>query len=210
MDILTLPTQPRPDLGKRATARLREKGLIPAIVYGHKQDPVAVALARDEFDSALRHHARLVELKHSSGTETALIKDVQHDHLGRSVLHVDFERVDRNERVEIEVPLELKGAPASAGGVLDQPLHVLSISCLAGDVPEAIKVNLTTLHLGEAIHVKELVLPTGVQALDDPDAVVVALKAPEVKVETPAAPTEEGSAEPEIVGRRVKTEEAAE
>src|SRR5256885_605773 len=123
MQTVTLPTQPRTDFGKRATARVRKQGLVPAILYGHKKDPVAVALPLDDVVSALRHHARLVALQLPGGEETALIKEVQHDHLGRAVLHMDFERVDKDEMVEVEVNLELKGvAPGSSAGILEQPL----------------------------------------------------------------------------------------
>ena len=213
MDIVALPTQPRTGLGKRHSAKLRKRGLIPAIVYGHKQDPVAVTLTNEDLDSVLRHHARLVELKHASGAETALIKEVQHDYLGKAVLHVDFERVDRDEKVEVEVAVELKGVIASGSqGVLDQPLHVLTVECTAAEVPESIKVIIGNLQVGQAIHVKDLVLPAGVRVLDEPDAIVVQLKTvlAEIEPETVAAAPVEGGAEPEIVGRRVKEEKEEE
>lgn len=212
MDIVKLKTQPRPTLGKHATSKVRRQGLIPAIIYGHKQDPVPVALAHDVLDSALRHHARLVELETAKGTETALIKEIQHDHLGKAVLHVDFERVDRDEKIIIEVPLELKGtAPGASAGVLDQPLHELKVECLAAQVPESIKVNISTLLLGQIIHVKDVPMPPGVRVLTDPEAIVIQVKAQVAAAEaTPGAPPAEGAAEPEIVGRRVKVEEPEE
>jgi large subunit ribosomal protein L25 len=212
MDIVKLKTQPRPALGKRAALKVRRQGLIPAIIYGHKQDPVPVALAQDVLDSALRHHARLVELETSKGTETALIKEIQHDHLGKAVLHVDFERVDRDEKIIIQVPLELKGtAPGASSGVLDQPLHELKVECLAAQVPESIKVNISALQLGQVIHVKDVPLPPGVRVLTDPEAIVIQVKAHVVMAEpAPGAAPAEGAAEPEIVGRRVKAEEPEE
>lgn len=211
MDILTLPTQPRPTLGKAATAKLRKKGLIPAVVYGHKQDPVSVTLTQDDLANVLRHHTRFVELKHAAGSETALIKDVQHDHLGRAILHVDFERRDVNEKIELEVDVELKGlAPGAATGILDQPLHTLSIECLAGAVPESIKVNIGALQFGQIIHVKDLVLPPGVRVLDEPDAIVVQVRAAEEEPATPGGLPGEGGVEPEIVGRRVKEDKPEE
>ncbi|MFL5328769.1 MAG: 50S ribosomal protein L25 [Gemmataceae bacterium] len=213
MEILTLPTQDRKDLGKRHSARLRKRGLIPAIIYGHKKDAVAVALEQDALNSAIRQHARLVELKLGSGNETALIKEVQHDHLGKAVLHVDFERVDRDEKVEVEVDVELKGTPP-ANGLLDQPLHVLTIECLAAEVPDSIKVNIGGMKVGDIIHVKDVTLPAGVRVLDEPDAIVIQVKAPIAETETPVAagPAAEGATgtEPEIVGRRVKEDKPEE
>lgn len=213
MDIAKLPTQPRTTLGKRGTLKVRRQGLIPAIIYGHKKDPVPVALSHEEFESALRHHARLVELQLPKGAETALIKEVQHDHLGKAILHVDFERVDRDEKVIVEVTLELKGvAPGASAGVLDQPMHAFKVECLAAQVPESIKVNISTLQLGQVIHVKEVPVPAGVRVLTDPEAIVIQVKAHVVAAEPTAAavPLAEGEAEPEIVGRRVRAEEPEE
>ncbi|MBX7105474.1 MAG: 50S ribosomal protein L25 [Gemmataceae bacterium] len=210
MDIVKLPTQPRTGKGSRPAARLRKEGLIPAVVYGHKQAPVSIALKYDDLSQILRHHHRLVELGLPGGGETALIKEVQHDHLGKAILHVDFERVDKDEKIVIEVELKLKGtAPGSSSGVLDQPLHSLKVECLAAQVPESINVNISSLLLGQAIHVKELVLPPGVVALNDPDAIVIQVKTPTLEAEPGAVPAGEGGAEPEIVGRRVKAEEPA-
>ncbi len=212
MDIVKLPTQPRDGNGSKIAARLRKQGLIPAVVYGHKKDPVSLSLKHDEFETILRHHHRLVELQLPAGGETAFIKEVQHDHLGKVILHVDFARVDKDEKVVVQVDLELKGtAPGSSSGVLDQPLHTLKVECLAAQVPESIKVNISTLQIGDVIHVKELQLPPGVKALNDPDAIVIQVKAQLATPEpTAAAAPVEGAAEPEIVGRRVKVEETEE
>ena len=215
MDILKLPTLPRTETGSRPAIKLRKAGVIPAVIYGHKKPSVSLSLKHDVIESALKHHARLVELELPGGNETALIKEVQHDYLGKEILHVDFARVDPNEKITIEVEVELKGiAPGTSSGVLDQPLHVLKVECLAAQVPESIRVNISALQLDQAIHVKELVLPPGVVCLNDPDAIVVAVKAHVVVAETPvtALPGAEAvtGAEPEIVGRRVKVEEPVE
>lgn len=210
MDIAKLATQPRPSVGSRPTARLRKQGLIPAVVYGHKQAPVSITLKHEDFEQILRHHHRLVELGLGHGGETALIKEVQHDHLGKAILHVDFERVDKDEKVIIDVEVKLKGtAPGTSSGVLDQPLHSLKVECLAANMPEVIAVNISALQLGQAIHVKELVLPPGVVALNEPDAIIVQVKQPVLETEAGAAVAGEGGVEPEIVGRRVKAEEPA-
>jgi large subunit ribosomal protein L25 len=215
MDILKLPTKPRTGSGTRPAVKLRRQGLIPAIVYGHKKPPINLSLQHDAIESALRHHVRLVELEMPGGNETALIKEVQHDHLGKVILHVDFARVDKDEKIIIDVDLELKGvAPGVSSGVLDQPLHSLKVECLAAQVPESIKVNISALQLDQSIHVKEIPLPPGVRVLTDPDAIVVQIRAHIVVAETPVAgvPGAEAvtAAEPEIVGRRVKVEEPAE
>jgi large subunit ribosomal protein L25 len=218
MQSAKLATKPRPGHGSRAAAKLRRDGLVPAVVYGHKQAAVGVALDRHDLQTALRHNVRVVDLQLDGKSETAVIQEVQYDHLGQDVLHVDFKRVDRDERVKVSVRIELKGVPAGLGGghVLEQPLHSLHIECPVLDIPESIRVNVTTLQSGHPIHVKELTLPEGVKSLDAPDLVVVQISMVKVEVApapAAAAPAEGAAAtaaEPEIVGRRVAKEEEAE
>src|SRR4051812_22261245 len=168
MESVKLATKPRPGSGTQATRKLRKQGLIPAVVYGHKEAVVPLALDRKELETALRHNTRVVDLQLDGKSETAVIQDVQYDHLGMGVLHVDFKRVSKDERVKMAVRIELKGTPPGLGGghVLEQPLHQLHVECPALAIPESIRVNITTLHVGEPIHVKELTLPDGVKALD--------------------------------------------
>src|SRR5438105_4298213 len=172
---ITLVTQARPGRGTRAARKLRKGGLIPAVLYGHKEETIPLALPSEEIQSAVRHGARVVDLQTDGNVQKALIKELQWDHLGKELLHVDFARVAVDERVVITVPLELRGiAPGvSQGGVLDQPLHRLKVECLAISIPESIRVNVNELQLGVAIHVRDLVLPDGAKVLDDPDAIVV-------------------------------------
>jgi large subunit ribosomal protein L25 len=207
-----LDIQARQGSGTLAATRLRKQGLLPAVVYGHKQATVPVALSHDEFVSALRHGARLVELNTDGSAEAALIQDVQWDHLGKDVLHVDFRRVSKDERVVVSVPLHLRGiAPGvSGGGILDQPLHVLNVECLVTAVPEAVRVNIVELQIGSSIKVKDLHLPEGVKAMNDPEAIVVQVNAPKVEAAAPAAAPAAESAEPEVIGRQAKPEEGEE
>src|SRR5882724_8993680 len=172
-------TQARDGRGTRAARRLRKHGLVPAVVYGHKEATVAVALPAEELEKAVRHGARVVDLQTDGEVQKARIKELQWDHLGKELLHVDFARVAADERVTITVPLELRGiAPGiSQGGVLDQPLHSLKVECLAISIPESIRVNVNELQLGAAIHVRDLVLPPDVKVIDEPDAIVVQVTA---------------------------------
>ena len=203
-DAVQLKTEPRTGQGSRDANRLRKAGRVPAVVYGHKEATVAITVSRDELAAALRHHARTVDLMVDGKTETALIQQVQHDHLGSGLMHVDFRRVSRDERVRTTVDIELRGtAPgATGGGVLDQPLHKIHVECPAISIPDSIRVRIDGLLLGQAIHVKELELPAGVKAIDDPDLVVVQVKLPHVAA--PVAPTlpAEGTAEPEVITKK--------
>jgi large subunit ribosomal protein L25 len=208
-----LKTQPRGDFGTANARRLRKKGLMPAVIYGHKQEVLSVVLPRDEFEKAVRKGVHVVDLQHDGKTETARIRELQWDHLGKTVLHADFMRVDKDERIVIGVPVHLRGhAPGIAdGGVLDQPIHVLNVECPVLEIPEHIRVNVDKLKIGDAIHVKELTLPPNVVAKTDPEAVVVIVKAQKVEEAAPAAAVPvEGAAEPEVIKKPPKAEETEE
>jgi large subunit ribosomal protein L25 len=212
-EAVTLKTEPRKGKGSRDAVRQRKTGRIPAIVYGHKETPASVTVSRDELASALRHHARTVQLQVDGKSETVLIQQVQHDHLGSTILHVDFRRVSADERVRTMVEIELRGnAPGAigGGGVLDQPLHKIHIECPAMAIPESIRVKIDSLLLGQAIHVKELELPPGVKALDDPDLVVVQVKTQQVVVVEPVAGAEPGVNEPEVITKKKEKPEEEE
>lgn len=197
--LVSLAVQPRTTTGTRAAKKTRAAGMIPGIVYGHKQDPVAVAVPAKELDHAIRvQHARTFEIAVGGKKETVLIRELQWDHLGKEMYHIDFWRVDASERVKVTVPVELRGIPkATGGGVLEQPLHTLHIECPALAIPEAIRVEITNLTLGAPIHVRELTLPEGVKVFEAPEAVVVQLKLP--GQEEPTETTEAGAAEPEVL-----------
>jgi large subunit ribosomal protein L25 len=208
---VVLLSKPRADRGSHRARRLRREGLIPAVLYGHKEATLAVALPADDLYRVIRQGARVVDLTHDGMTETALIKDVQWDHLGHDILHVDFARVSADERIQIEVRVELRGnAPGvNAGGVLDQPIHNLEVECLALKVPDSIRVSIAELQIEGAIHVRDLVLPEGVKCLMDPDAIIVHVTAPAAEPEPTAVPTAE-QAEPELITRQKPAEEAEE
>jgi large subunit ribosomal protein L25 len=207
---VVLKSEVRGKIGGRDSAHLRKKGRIPAVVYGHKETPDHVHICHEEFEAALRHHVRNLELDIKGKNEPVIIQSVQHDFLGRAIIHVDFRRVSADERIHVTVHVHLKGTARGSmtGGVLDQPLHILHIDCLASAVPESIVVKIDDLQLGQAIHIKELVLPPGVKVLGDPDAVVVQVKSPSAEP-LPTTPIE-GAIEPEVITAKKKTEETEE
>jgi large subunit ribosomal protein L25 len=211
-DAVVLVAHKRDSRGSREARRLRNRGLTPGVVYGHQEATISLAVDAGELEKTVRHGIRVVDLDADGKVEKALIRDVQWDHLGQELLHVDFARVAADERVAITVPLEIRGtAPGiAAGGVLDQPMHTLSVECLAVRVPESIRVNVHELQLGGVIHVKDLVLPPDVKALADPDALVVQVVAKQVEPVPGAAPAAAEAAEPEIIGRAKPEEEEGE
>jgi large subunit ribosomal protein L25 len=199
----------RQEVGRNAVKRVRKAGQVPAILYGHGQENVNLAIPGDELGAALRHKARLVGLE-GDVKDTALIREIQWDAIGVEPLHVDLVRVSATEAVQVHVPLELRGQAAGAkeGGVVKQLLHEIEIECPAGSIPERIEVSINALQVDQMIKVADVALPAGVQLLSDPTAVVVQCAMPvEIPEEEPvaAAPAEGG--EPEIIGRKPAEEE---
>ncbi len=196
----------REKLGSRNSRRLRRSGGLPAVLYGHGEENVSLALSEDEVVSAIRHGAHLVELT-GAVNETALIKHVQWDTFGIYVVHVDLTRVSATERVEIELAVELKGdAPGTReGGVLEQALHTLTIECPAGAIPEHLVVNINQLKLNDAITAGQVALPEGAVLVGDPEEVVVHVVPAAPEAEEDAVPGE--AAEPEVIRREREEEE---
>ena len=204
---IQITAQPRDGLGSRRVKRLRDRGLIPGVVYGHKEAVVPVALAKKELTGHIDRGAHVFDLSLDGKSEKVLVKDVQYDHLGLEILHVDFARVSLDERVEVTVPIELKGVPKgeAEGGVLQQIVAELEIECLVTDIPDKITHSVAEMAVDDALHVKDLKLPPGAKALQDEDQIIAMVKVI-TDEETPAA--EGDTAEPEVIGRKAEDEAA--
>lgn len=212
-DTVVLQSEKREGRGSRHAAKLRKAGLVPAVVYGHKEETLSLSVSHEALMAAIRHNTRVVDLVAGGKTEKAQIVELQWDHLGKDVLHVDFKRVSADERIEQTVPLEIRGiAPGVAeGGRLDQPLHTLRVECPALNIPASIRVAINDLHLDGSIHVRDLKLPEGVKALADPDAIVIHVIKPKAEAAAPAAAeAAAATAEPEVITRKKAEEEGEE
>ena len=191
--------------GTRVARRLRAAGKIPGIVYGHKQAPTPVALTRDDVWRIIKHPGHLAQLKVAGASETVLIRDVQWDHLGQEIIHLDFARVSADETIETDVTLVPHGTPigVSEGGRLELLAHSLAIKCLAIAIPDVIRMEVGELHLNQGVHVRDLKLPEGVTAAADPDLLLahVTSRAP-AAVEPVAG--EPSASEPEVIGRKAE------
>ena len=207
-EVQKLATHPRAALGGRASAKLRKTGQIPAVIYGHNEPVAHVSVNAEEFDRAVRVlHARTFTLDVNGKADTVLIKDVQYDYLGRTMIHVDFERKSLTERVTVSVPVELRNSPkATGGGVIDQPLHVLRVECPLGNIPDVVRIDISDLTLGNPVSVRDLPKAEGITYLDAPDAVVVQLK---LQAAEPEAVTDTTGAEPVVLtAKKPKDDEA--
>ena len=207
---IQITAQPREGLGSRKVKRLRDQGLVPGVVYGHKEAVVPVTLPKKELTGHIDRGAHVFDLSLDGKSEKVLVKDVQYDHLGLEILHIDFARVSLDERVEVTVPLELKGEPkgAAEGGVLQQIVAEIEIECLVTDIPDKITHNVSEMAVDDALHIKDLTLPPGAKSMQDPDLIVAMVKVIEEEAAAPAAEGE--TAEPEVIGRKPEEGEAAE
>ncbi|MCL2349253.1 MAG: 50S ribosomal protein L25 [Planctomycetaceae bacterium] len=207
VEVATLNVELREAHGKRVNRRLRAAGKVPAVLYGHKEKNLSLAIPAENLATAIRHGSRFVQLS-GALREKALIKECQWDTWGVELLHVDLTRVSEHEKIKVTVALELRGeSPGTKqGGVVKHQLHELELECEAASVPEKIEVNINHLELNQLVHVRDLVLPPGVVVLTDESLLVVGcVEAVEVsEEETPV-----DGAEPEVIGRKKEEEEEA-
>jgi large subunit ribosomal protein L25 len=197
--------------GTRVSRRLRAKGLVPAVIYGHKQAVVPITLTRDDVWRMIKTPGHLADLDVSGTTETVLIRDVQWDHLGKEILHLDFARVSAEEVIETEVSLELRGVPAgiASGGNLEHLVHSLRIKCPAGAIPSSIKVDVSRLEVDQGVHVRDLILPQDVTVDADAD-LLLAHVVVHAKAEEPAEAEAESVTQPEVIKPERKEKEKEE
>jgi large subunit ribosomal protein L25 len=200
-----LTVQTRTQVGRNAIKRVRKEGLIPGVIYGVGQEPINLEVNRRQLSTVLAHSSSeniLLELEIVDGdnkrNSLAMIQEVQHHPIQRQILHVDFHAVSTTEKITAEVPIETVGEPIGVktnGGLLEHNLRDLEVECLPGDLPDRIEVDVSGLDINQSIHVKDLKLPPGVEAVTDGDLTVVAVSAARVEEEptealgaTPTAP----------------------
>ena len=194
--------------GTGASRRLRITGRTPGIVYGGAGQPQLIELDHNALWHALKKevfHSTILDMEFNASTSKVLLRDVQMHPFKQLVLHIDFQRVEADTKLQMKVPLHFSGQDESPAGKVDHCLitHVateLSISCLPADLPEFIAVDLSGLKKGTSLHVKDLVLPAGVSAVtrgkENPVLVSVVTPAAEVAevAAADAAPAAAGKA----------------
>lgn len=182
--------------GTGASRRLRKNGSIPGIVYGNKKDAVSITL--DGKDLSLKFkkeafHASILSLDLDGKKESVLLRDYQLEPVKSTLLHVDFQRINENEKIHVKVPFHFinediaKGVKLD-GGVITHIITEVDIACLPKDLPQFIEVDLTDLGLGHSIHLSEIKLPEGIELTTlthGNDAAVTSIVKPKVKEEEP-------------------------
>jgi len=196
-----LTVERRMGVGRPVNRKLRQRDMVPAVIYGAHHAPENLQLGRKQLDGVLAHTANehmLVELEITGEGQKevrpALIQAVQHDPITTEVLHVDFLAVSMTETIVSEVPLEPTGESVGVkthGGLLELLSRTLEVECLPGDLPEVIHFDVSHLAVGDSLHVRDLQLPTGVRAVSDGDLTVAMVSEPTVPVASVEAPATE-------------------
>ena len=189
--------------GKGASRRLRHEGKVPAILYGGHSDARALTVSHQKLALMLeneRFYSTILNLKVGDQTQAAILKDVQRHPFKNAVLHIDFQRVEENEKIRISIPLHFTGAAVSPGvksqgGIVSHMRNDVEVSCLPKDLPEFIEVDISALSLNESIHLSQLKVPTGVTLVElaKEDAAVVAIHSPRAEEPEPTAAAAAGA-----------------
>ena len=195
--------------GKQAAKHLRLVGQVPGVLYGPGENPLPLAIDLRDIIHMLHVNGRnvVVNLKIDDSRKKikAFIYDIQHDPISGDLIHVDLKHISLKEKIHLTIPIHLTGAAygvKNEGAVMEHLLHSVDIKCLPAEIPEQITLDITDMHIGDSIQVKDL--PVGdIEVLADPESVVVHLVAPRVAAvaeEEEGVEVEEGVGEPKLVG----------
>jgi len=210
METVEIAIERRTSNRKGEARKLRRSGKVPAVLYGPKRSTASIAVQTEEFERKVGHleGSHLIRLVHDGGQGDAelhdrmvLIRDLQRHPVTGEPLHADFYEVDLTERLTVSVPLRFIGKPVGVveGGILQPIQREVEVECLPTEIPDFLEIDVSGLHIHEAVHVAELGLPEGVTALGDPARPLVTVLPPTVE-EKPveaaeAAPVEGAPAE---------------
>lgn len=201
----TLDAAPRTKLGSRYSIRLREKGLLPAVVYGHQQDPVHVSVDARNLREILVGGAHLINISVEGNSEPCLIKDVQYDYLDTTPMHVDFAHVNLDEEIELDLEVQFKGEPAvletEDGAMLTHPHNSVTVSCKANNIPDQLLCDCSGLGLEDAIYARDLQLPEGVKLASEGDVLLAHIFIQQAVVDDDDDAGTEIGDEPEVIGK---------
>jgi large subunit ribosomal protein L25 len=190
---------PRNEQGSGASRRLRTAGQTPGIIYGGTTEPVAIALDHNALYHSLKKeafHSSILDMEVDGKVEKVLLRDFQMHAFKQLVMHVDFQRVDAAQKIHVKVPLHFVNAEVSpavklSAAVISHVMTELDVSCLPGNLPEFVEVDLSKVEAGASIHLSDITLPEGVTAIlhgqDNPTIATVSIPAGQVSADDAAA-----------------------
>ena len=193
MGEFSIVAEERSGTGKGANRKLRATGRIPAVVYGRGKatrhvtlDPTALGKLLHRSGSGIN---TLVDLEIGGAETVVLVREIQREPVGGRWLHADLYEVDLQQKIQVSVPLHIVGRPMGVenGGILDHPLREVEIECLPRAIPDSVEVDVSSLDVGDSIHVRALALPEGATMRSDPDLAVASVVLPKAEEEPVAA-----------------------
>lgn len=206
MSTATLSATLRSDSGKGAARALRRAGSIPAVIYGHKRQPMSLSVSTRDLERLLERvsaESTVVELSIDGTVSRTIIREIQKHPFKKQLVHVDFQELVAGEMITVSIPLVIVGVSVgvrSFGGILDQTMRDLEVSVDPSNIPNHIDLDVSALGLGDSIHVRDIKLPAGVTVLTDSDASVLVIAAPRVSAADAAADAAAAAtAEPEVL-----------
>lgn len=204
MEKIKLAAQVREKTGKGVARKLRQSGLVPAVLYGKDKDPQTLIVDPQEVRAYLAGNVIFDLEIEGLGKETAMIKEVQRDVISGDIKHIDFLHISMDEKVTVTVPIALVGDAAGVqeGGVIQQLLWELEVECLPLEIPETIEIDISNLDIGESLSVSEVSAPGGTDILTSGEEVIVTIVQPTATVEETDA--EEEVTEPEVIGEETE------
>ncbi|MTI83328.1 MAG: 50S ribosomal protein L25 [Firmicutes bacterium] len=183
----------RTEKGKSYRKQLMNRGWVPGVVYGKKMESLPVELEWRTFHDVMNSGGRnaIINIKvENAGDYQVMVKDMQFDAIKKFLMHVDFQQISMSDAIEVNIPINVDGEIEE--GILQIILRELNISCLPGNIPEGINVDVSKLHVGDTLSVNDLEIPEGVEVIDDPEATILT-----VSSETVAEPEDEEEGEEE-------------
>ena len=181
-----LDIENREVVGKKATKTLRRSGKVPSVLYFKGEEPLSISVNNKALNKAMKSEQRIYEMEINNESQYVMIKEIEYHPVTDEVLHVDFMRVLRSEKMTISVPLILigKAIGVTEGGILSQSMNQIEISCYPTNVPENIEVNIDSLELNASLSVADI-------SIDDDEIEIISPD--ELNVASIAAPKEEES-----------------
>lgn len=211
MEKIYLEAKLRKETGKGTGRKMFRMGRLPAILYGGKEAPLPIDLSLRDFEALSTHKHSVINLKLDGREIAVLIKEVQYHPVTGRLLHVDFYRVQRGKKLTVSVPIALIGESPGVkrGGVLEHMLWEIEIECLPTDVPEKIEVDISSLDIGDVLHVRDLTVGKGRKIVTEPDKTVISIVPPTV-IREEKPPVEEEKVEKKEEGEESEERRRAE
>jgi len=210
----SLNAQKREGSGKGVARKLRQAGRVPAVLYGKDMESLSISIDVTEAErlfGAISVENTIIELQveGEKSSHQTLVREIQAHPFKKELVHVDFLRLQKGVAVDVEVPIELDGTPVGVkthGGIMEQLVHALPVRCDPTLIPEAIRVDVTTLDLDQGIRVGDLPLPEGVVATVEPERLVCIVALQRIAVEEVAEVVTTEAAEPEVITQKKEEE----